>query len=59
MSEMQRREVPLKPGMIQFLEDTVRKYNLEDQGKALRCLINYARENPDKDRKSTRLNSSH
>jgi hypothetical protein len=48
MSEMQTREIQLKPAMVQFLEEAVRKYQLEDQGKALRCLINYVRENPDK-----------
>jgi hypothetical protein len=29
-----------------FLEEMVRKYDLPDTGKAIRCLIDYARENP-------------
>ena len=28
--------------------DTAEKYGLADSGKAVRCLVNYARENPDK-----------
>lgn len=27
-----------------FLDEMVRKYGLEDAGKAVRCLINFARE---------------
>jgi hypothetical protein len=30
-----------------FLDDMVAKYGLPDVGKAVRCLVNYARENPD------------
>ena len=48
MSDLQNRQVPLKPGMVEFLEDVVKTSNLPDSGKAVRCLINYARENPDK-----------
>jgi hypothetical protein len=48
MSDMQTREIQLKPAMIQFLDEAVKKYKLEDHGKALRCLINYVRENPGK-----------
>lgn len=48
MSDLQDRTVALKPGMIAFLEDAAKQFNLEDSGKALRCLINYARENPGK-----------
>jgi hypothetical protein len=40
--------VPLKPAMIQFLDEVTESYKLEDAGKAIRCLVNYARENPDK-----------
>lgn len=38
----------LETEKIQFLEEMVAKYSLPDAGKALRCLINYAREHPDK-----------
>jgi hypothetical protein len=48
MSELQPHEIPLKAGMVDFLEDVVKTYKLSDQGKAMRCLINYARENADK-----------
>jgi hypothetical protein len=48
MSDLQSHDVSLKSGMVEFLEDVVKTYNLPDSGKALRCLINYARENPDK-----------
>jgi hypothetical protein len=30
-----------------FLDEMVSKYGLTDVGKAVRCLVNYARENPD------------
>jgi hypothetical protein len=34
--------------MVAYLEETAKKYSLSDAGKAIRCLINYARENPDR-----------
>jgi hypothetical protein len=34
--------------MADYLEEMAKKYSLPDAGKAVRCLINYARENPDK-----------
>jgi hypothetical protein len=45
---MEPRPVPLKPAMVQFLDEVTKSYKLEDAGKAIRCLVNYARENPDK-----------
>lgn len=42
--------IDLESEKIQFLEEMVTKYRLADAGKAVRCLINYARENPDKQR---------
>jgi hypothetical protein len=48
MSDRETREVPLKPAMIQFLDEVTQAYKLDDSGKAIRCLVNYARENPDK-----------
>ena len=48
MSEMETRQVPLKPAMTQFLDEVTKAYKLDDAGKAIRCLVNYARENPDK-----------
>jgi hypothetical protein len=48
MSVMQSREIQLKPEQAAYLDEAVKAFNLEDAGKALRCLINYARENPEK-----------
>jgi hypothetical protein len=33
---------------VQFLEEMATRYGLADASKAVRCLINYARENPDR-----------
>ena len=48
MSVMQSREIQLKPEQAAYLDEAVKAFNLEDAGKALRILINYARENPEK-----------
>jgi hypothetical protein len=48
MSAMQSREFQLKPEQATYLEEAAKSFQLEDANKALRCLINYARENPDK-----------
>jgi hypothetical protein len=48
MSAKQSREIQLKPEQAAYLDDAVKSFNLEDAGKVVRCLINYARENPDK-----------
>jgi hypothetical protein len=40
--------IELESEKMQFLEEMAAKYALADAGKAVRCLINYARENPDK-----------
>ena len=45
---MENRQIPLKPEQAAYLEDAVKAFNLDDAGKAVRILINYARENPDK-----------
>tara|TARA_B100001245_G_C22688451_1_gene336060 strand:+ start:470 stop:631 length:162 start_codon:yes stop_codon:yes gene_type:complete len=37
----------LNPSMHTFLSEVSEKYNLPDTSKALRCLINFARENPE------------
>jgi hypothetical protein len=41
-------QVDLESAKVQFLEEMVRRYSLTDVGKAIRCLINYARENPER-----------
>jgi hypothetical protein len=38
--------VELDQQKVEFLEEMARKYGLPDMGKALRCLIDHARENP-------------
>ena len=48
MSAMQSREIQLKPEQAAYIDEAVQTFNLEDAGKAFRCLINYARENPEK-----------
>jgi hypothetical protein len=48
MSVMQSREVQLKPEQAAYLDEAVQAFKLDDAGKAVRILINYARENPDK-----------
>jgi len=40
--------IELETAKVQFLEEMARKYSLPDAGKAVRCLINYARENPER-----------
>jgi hypothetical protein len=40
--------IALESQKVRFLEDMTIKYALTDIGKAVRCLVNYARENPDK-----------
>ncbi|PYV45604.1 MAG: hypothetical protein DMG06_01775 [Acidobacteria bacterium] len=39
--------IKLEPAKVEFLERMAKTYGLADTGKAIRCLINYARENPD------------
>jgi hypothetical protein len=48
MKDVRSYPIELEPGKIQFLEEVAAKYGLPDAAKAVRCLINYARENPDK-----------
>lgn len=48
MSERVKVEVELQPAMQAFLEEMAKKYNLPDAGKVMRCLINYARAETDK-----------
>jgi hypothetical protein len=42
--------IELEQEKMEFLQEMATKYGLADPGKAIRCLINYARENPDKQR---------
>jgi hypothetical protein len=40
--------IELESDKIEFLQQMAASHGLPDVGKAVRCLINYARENPDK-----------
>jgi hypothetical protein len=48
MKDAQTHTVELESDKIKFLEGIAERHGLPDVGKAIRCLINYARENPDK-----------
>ena len=47
MKETVEQTIKLEPAKVEFLERMAKTYGLSDSGKAIRCLINYARENPD------------
>jgi hypothetical protein len=40
--------IELESQKVRFLEEVTLKYALTDIGKAVRCLVNYARDNPEK-----------
>jgi len=40
--------IDLEAAKVEFLKKMADTHGLPDMGKAIRCLINYARENPDK-----------
>jgi hypothetical protein len=40
--------IELESEKLAFLKQMADAYGLPDIGKAVRCLVNYARENPDK-----------
>jgi hypothetical protein len=48
MKDATAYSIELEREKMQFLEEIAAKYSLPDTAKAVRCLINYARENPDK-----------
>jgi hypothetical protein len=48
MKDKIEQRIPLEPEKVEFLQTMANSYQLPDIGKAVRCLINYARENPDK-----------
>lgn len=47
MKDLRPCTIDLESEKIAFLEQMVAAHGLSDIGKAIRCLINYARENPD------------
>lgn len=48
MKDATAYSIELETAKIQFLEAMAAKYGLGDAAKAVRCLINYVRDNPDK-----------
>lgn len=48
MKDPQTCPIELESEKIAFLKEMAEKHGLPDIAKAVRCLINYARENPDK-----------
>ena len=48
MKDKAEHSIPLEPAKVEFLQEMAKSYQLPDIGKAVRCLIDYARENPDK-----------
>ena len=48
MKDAKACSIELENEKMQFLQEMAAKYGFADAGKGVRCLINYARENPDK-----------
>jgi len=48
MKAKTEHQIPLEPEKVEFLQEMAKSYQLPDIGKAVRCLIDYARENSDK-----------
>ncbi len=48
MKDATLHPIELESEKVKFLEQMAEKYGLADTGKAVRCLINYAREHPDR-----------
>jgi hypothetical protein len=48
MKDAVSQTVELETEKVTFLKEMVEIYSLPDTAKAIRCLVNYARENPDK-----------
>ena len=47
MKDKTEQKIPLEPEKVEFLQTMAKSCQLPDIGKAVRCLIDYARENPD------------
>jgi hypothetical protein len=48
MKDKQSYTIEMESEKAEFLEEMARQHGLADMGKAVRCLVNYARENPEK-----------
>jgi len=49
MKDISPVTIELASAQLRFLEEMVQKHGLADVGKAVRCLVNFARESPDKE----------
>lgn len=48
MKDKQSYTIELEPSKAEFLQAMASQHGLADIGKAVRCLVNYARENPER-----------
>ncbi len=48
MKDSTPHPIALESAKVTFLEAMVKQHGLPDTGKAIRCLIDYARANPDR-----------
>ena len=48
MKDGTSHSITLESAKVKFLEDMVTQHGLPDTNKAIRCLIDYARANPDR-----------
>ena len=48
MKDKTEQRIPLEAEKVEFLQEMAKSYQLPDIGKAVRCLIDYGRETPDK-----------
>ena len=48
MKDARAYSIELESEKVAFLEQMVTAHGLSDIGKAIRCLVNFARENPDR-----------
>lgn len=48
MKDLAPQSIELESDKVQFLQEMAKKHGLPDIGKAVRCLVNFAREHPDK-----------
>ena len=49
MKDKTDQSIALEEAKVEFLKQMVEAHGLSDIGKAVRCLIDYARENPDRE----------
>lgn len=48
MKDLKPHTIELDSAQVNCLQEMAQKYDLPDIGKAVRCLVNYAREHADK-----------